>query len=107
MKIKREIGDILLCYSSYHVEKAKVVSIDGGTMVLDNQIRVDRDLNILNTKNPDIHVEEMDYDRYRYLHARSMMDKVLYKINSKFKKLDKEDTVKVYDKLKRIVEKYF
>lgn len=107
MKSKGEIGDILLCYSSYHVEKTRILSIENGILVLDNQIKVDRDLNILNTKNTDIHVETMDYDKYRYLQARSLMDKVLYKINSKYKKLNAENTVKVYDKLNKLVEKYF
>lgn len=104
---KREIGDILLCYSSYHVEKARITALDKGIITLDNQLKVDRDLNILNTRNPDIHIEEMDYDKYRYLRARSMMDKVLYRINSKYRKLGVEDTVRVYEKLSRIAEKYF
>lgn len=107
MKIKVQPGDILLCYSPYHLERVKVAKVDGGVITLANQVKVDKHLNILNSKNPDLKVELMDEEKYRMLYARSMMDKVLYKINSGAKDLNDENVVRVFDKLTKLAERYF
>lgn len=107
MKQKFEVGDTLLCYSSYHYEKAVITKIEGGIITLSNQLKVDKELKILNSKNTDVKVEEYDSEKYKYLRSLSLMDKVLYKINSKYRTLGKEETIRVYEKLCRIAERYF
>lgn len=107
MKQKFEKGGLLLCYSPYHVEKSSIIDITGGVITLNNQMKVDKHLNILNSKTKGIKVEEWDQDKYDYLVAKSMMDKVLYKINSKYRELEPENLVRVYEKLNRLVDRYF
>lgn len=107
MKKKLEKGDILLCYSLNHVEKAEVERVEGGVITLNNQVKVDQSLNILNSASKSLKVEAWDPEKYHYLVAKSMMDKVLYKLNGGYKGLEPESLVRVYDKLSRLVNKYF
>lgn len=107
MKQKFEKGGLLLCYSPHHVEKSSIINISGGVITLNNQVKVDKFLNILNSRAKGIKVEEWDQDKYDYLVAKSMMDKVLYKINSKYQELEPENLVRVYEKLNRLVDRYF
>lgn len=76
-------------------------------MTLSNQLKVDKELKMLNSKNTNVKVEEYDSEKYKYLRSLSLMDKVLYKINSKYRTLGKEEIIRVYEKLCRIAERYF
>lgn len=107
MKQKFEVGDTLLCYSSFHYEKAVITKIEGGIMTLSNQLKVDKELKMINSKNQEVKIEPYDSEKYKYLRSLSLMDKVLYKINSKYRTLGPEDTIRVYEKLTRIIERYF
>ena len=97
--MKYHEGDHLLVYGQYHVEKATITKVEKGFLILDNQMKVDKDLKVLNAKSA-FTVENWDENKYKFLHYRSMMEKKGYK------KLDQDALIRVYEKLDKLIEKY-
>lgn len=103
--MKLHEGDNLLVYGLYHVEKATVIKAEKGVYTLNNQMKVDRDLKVLNSKDSYV-VEIWDENKYKFLHYRSMMEKKLNLIQSGYMKLDQGSLIRVYEKLDKLIEKY-
>lgn len=105
---KYKIGDELMVYGPYHLEKAKIEKVTKrGTMLLNNQMEINpQTLEPVNCKSA-LTVTEFDQGKYDYLFSQSMMEKKLFVISSKFRKLGERESVEVYKKLNKLVEKYF
>lgn len=103
--MKLHEGDNLLVYGLYHVEKASVIKAEKGIYTLNNQMKVDKDLKVLNSKDS-YNVEIWDEDKYKFLHYRSMMDKKISIIQNGYLKLDQDSLIRVYEKLDKLIEKY-
>lgn len=103
--MKYHEGDHLLVYGQYHVEKATITKVEKGFLVLDNQMKVDRDLKVLNAKSA-FTVENWDENKYKFLHYRSMMEKKISQLQNGYRKLDQDALIRVYEKLDRLIGKY-
>lgn len=105
---KYKIGDELLVYNQYHLEKSRVEKITKrGTLLLSNQLEVESPtLNVLNSKSK-FTVEPFDQDKYDYLFAKSMMEKKIFFISSKYSSLKPESMVKLYNGLDKLINKCF
>lgn len=101
---KLEIGDPVLVTGFGHFEKAKVVSIKKGLILLDNNMQIDRSFN--NVTRSQMKAQAWDEDEYNFLKAKTLMRQELSAIQRNWNNLGKEETIALYNKLSKIVDKY-
>lgn len=93
----------LLVYNDYHFEKAKVVKREKGLYILNNQMRITRDGVPINSK---LKVKPFDILEFEYLVAKRDLPKLIKSLEVSSKGLPSEATIKLYDKVKKLVTKY-
>lgn len=103
MKLKE--GDPLLVIGHSHFEKAHVINVKKGVITLNNQIKVDNTLKVLN--NSKFEVKPFDQTEYDHLISKSEIPKLLSKITSSYQNLPSSSMIMVKHKLERIIKKYF
>lgn len=105
MKLKEK--DALLVTGPSHYEKAIVDSIlKDNRYKLNNGMVIDNNLNIISIVTSKFKVEPFDEVKYNYLLSKERIPRILTKINEELGKLPNESVIKLYNKLKRIEEKY-
>lgn len=105
MKLKEK--DALLVTGPAHYEKALVDSVlKGNKYKLNNGITIDNNLNIISIVTSKFKVELFDEDKYNYLLSMERIPRILGKINEKLEKLPNESVIKLYNKLRKMEEKY-
>lgn len=106
MKLKEK--DALLVTGPAHYEKALVDSVlKGNKYKLNNGMTIDNNLNIISIVTSKFKVELFDEDKYNYLLSMERIPRILGKINNEgLGKLPNESVVKLYNKLRKMEEKY-
>ena len=90
-----------------HYEKALVDSVlKGNKYKLNNGMTIDNNLNIISIVTSKFKVELFDEDKYNYLLSMERIPRILGKINEGLGKLPNESVVKLYNKLRKMEEKY-
>lgn len=107
MKLKE--NDYLLVIGPAHFEKVKVEEVlKNKKYKLANNMVVDKNLNVVSIINSKFTVEVFDQEKYDYLVANERLPKVINKLLDKLKsgKLSNDKVVKLYNKMKKIEERY-
>lgn len=99
---KINVGDEFLITREAHFEKAKIIKKEKGIYHLDNQVKMDANLNALNSK---VNIAPFDQEEYNYLLASSQIPKLLHNISRRYKKLPKDKVRMIYTRLNKIIEK--
>ena len=73
---------------------------------LNNGMTIDNNLNIISIVTSKFKVELFDEDKYNYLLSMERIPRILGKINEGLGKLPNESVVKLYNKLRKMEEKY-
>lgn len=100
-----KIGDNLLALGPHYFEKVKIISADNGVFTLSNKIKITSNLLVVN--NSKVEIKPFNEEEYNYLVAKNKIPRVLEKLESKYKYLSKEDLIKLYAKLEKVINKYF
>lgn len=103
--MKLQIGTPVLVVGPYLHERAEVVKAEKGVYTLSNNLQIDRDYKMLSKS--EFKAEPWDESKYDYLQAKSLMVRHLNNIRENYSKLNEEDTVAVFNKLKKLNTKYF
>lgn len=107
MKLKE--NDYLLVIGPAHFEKVKVEEVlKNKRYKLANNMVIDKNLNIISIINLKFMVEPFDQEKYDYLVANERLPRIINKLLDKLKsgKLSNDNVIKLYNKLKKIGDKY-
>lgn len=101
---KLKIGTPVLVVGPFLNDKAEVVSIEKGVYTLNNNLKIDRNFNVL--VKSDFICKPFDQVEYDFLQAKIMLQTEINKLYA-YKDLPKEDMVELYNKVKKLNRKYF
>ncbi len=102
--MKLQIGTPVLVVGPFLHEKATVVKAEKGVYTLNNQLKINRDYKVL--VKSEFECMPFDQAKYDYLQAKSLLHREIQNLNN-FIKLSEEDTIKLYEKVKKLNQKFF
>ena len=105
---KLAVGDHSLVKGLSHIEKALVKSIEKGLYILDNGLKLNSNLEIVEgVKNSKLTVTPFDEVEYNYGISRLKISRYTNLILSNYKDLkDKEAVIRIAEKLEKVCTKY-
>lgn len=102
--MKLQVGTPVLVVGPYLHERAEVIKAEKGVYTLNNQLKINRDYKVL--VKSDFICKPWDEEEYNYLQAKSLLKREINNLNS-YDKLNREDTIRLYEKVKKLNEKFF
>lgn len=101
MEERIKVGDELLVYSPNHLEKAKIIGRSKGIYILNNQMRLGRDMVPINSK---LKIKKFDQLEWDYLRAKKAIPKQLEEIKNSFEALSIDNVIKISGKLSKLIK---
>lgn len=102
--MKLQIGTPVLVVGPFLHEKAQVIKAEKGVYTLDNQLKINRNYEVL--VKSEFKCMPFDQAEYDYLQARYLLSREINNLNN-FPQLSKEDTIKLYEKVQKLNQKFF
>lgn len=102
--MKLQVGTPVLVVGPFLHERAEVIKAEKGVYTLNNQLKINRDYKVL--VKSEFTCQPFDQAEYDYLQAKSMLMREINNLKN-YPDLSKEDTVKLYDRVKKLNDKFF
>lgn len=102
--MKLKVGDRFMVFNASHFEVTTISSIEKGVITLDNGLKMDSQLTLIN--NSKYKISPFNEEEYKYLSALNKIPKLLEDIKLNYKNLAKDDLIKVYNRLNKITSKF-
>ena len=99
--MKLQLGQEFIVLGLHHYERAKVIAIDKKVYTLDNNVKIDSNLQPLNTNK--VKVELFDQDKWDLLVAKGELPKLIAELNTKI--FTDEQVMYTHKKLKKLLSK--
>lgn len=99
--MKLQLGQEFIVLGLHHYEKAKVIAIDKKVYTLDNHVKIDSNLQPLNTNK--VTVEVFDQDKWDLLIAKGELPKLIAELHTKI--FTDEQVMYTHKKLKKLLSK--
>lgn len=102
--MKLQIGTPVLVVGPFLHEKAKVIKDEKGVYTLDNQLKINRNYEVL--VKSEFKCMPFDQSKYDYLQAKSLLHREINNLNN-FSKLSEEEVIKLYEKVHKLNQRFF
>lgn len=104
--MKLQIGDYLLVKGFAHFERAKISEIGDNYYKLDNGLKINKSLKVLNS-NKGFQVEEYNEEEYQYMIKKNMIARYINSIKDNYQNVKSYENIsRIHRHLKVIIEKY-
>ena len=102
--MKLQVGTPVLVIGPFLHEKAEVIKAEKGVYTLNNQLKIDRDFKVL--VKSEFTCKPFNQSEYDYLQAKSLLTREIDNLKN-YSNLSPEDTIKLYEKVKKLNDKFF
>lgn len=102
--MKLQVGTPVLVVGPFLHEKAEVIKAEKGVYTLNNQLKINRDFKVL--VKSEFTCKPFDQNEYDYLQAKSMLTREIDNLKN-YPTLSQEDTIRLYEKIKKLNDKFF
>jgi len=102
--MKLQVGTPVLVVGPFLHEKAEVIKAEKGVYTLNNQLKINRDFRVL--VKSEFTCKPFDQNEYDYLQAKSMLTREIDNLKN-YPTLSQEDTIRLYEKVKKLNDKFF